>query len=150
VVQLEKEKGQALDAAMRARQALQDTEAARQELEQTNAATKGQLDAAIRRSNNMAYTVLAGLVIVLLVNGAVFLGKWRQARLRRGPSQKLLKPSLQSSAGATDEANLLSGNVLERELKEHVANINADPGKAPAMVPEEAPATAREETPATS
>jgi hypothetical protein len=152
VIQLEKEKGAAQQALPQLQQALNDADTARQQAQAAALGLKGQLDAALRRSNNLAYAMLAGLVVVLLTYGAVFAGKWRQAWLaRRETSQKVEKFSQQPAPAAVNAAGLLS------ELEQHVANINAEPGKAPAVVPDQAPATApempalaRAETPAVS
>jgi hypothetical protein len=149
VIQLEKEKGELQQALLQSRQALQDADTAKQQAQDAGRAAKEQLDATIRKSNNVAYVVLAGLAIVLLAYGAVFAGKWRQAWLaRRESNQKLLKLSQQLASGAEDEESPLSGNVLERELEKHVANINSDPETAPTVAPQETPATAPDETPA--
>jgi hypothetical protein len=142
VIQLEKEKGAAQQALPQLHQALNDADTARQQAQAAALALKGQLDAAIRRSNNLAYAMLAGLVVVLLTYGAVFAGRWRQMWLaRREPSQTLPKPAQQTVPAAVSAAGLLS------ELEQHVANINAEPEAAPAVVPYQAPATAHEETP---
>jgi hypothetical protein len=142
VIQLEKEKGEAQQALPQLHQALNDADTARQQAQASAFALKGQLDAAIRRSNNLAYAMLAGLVVVLLSYGAVFAGKWRQAWLaRRESSQKILKVLPQAAPAAVNAAGLLS------ELEQHVANINSVPTVAPAVVPDQAPATAPEETP---
>jgi hypothetical protein len=143
VIQLEKEKAQALQALPQLHQALNDADTARQQAQAAALTLKGQLDAAIRRSNNLAYAMLAGLVVVLLTYGAVFAGKWRQLWLApREPDQKVVKVSLETAPAAVNAAGLLS------ELEQHVANINAEPAVAPAVVPDQAPATAPEETPA--
>jgi outer membrane biosynthesis protein TonB len=144
VIQLEKEKAEAQQALPQLHQALNDADTARQQAQAAAIALKGQLDAAIRRSNNLAYAMLAGLVVVLLSYGAVFAGKWRQAWLaRREPAQKIVKvlPHTAPAPAAVNAAGLLS------ELEQHVANINAVPTVAPAVVPDQAPATAPEETP---
>jgi hypothetical protein len=143
VIQLEKEKGEAQAALPQLHQALNDADTARQQAQAAALALKGQLDAAIRRSNNLAYAMLAGLVVVLLTYGAVFAGKWRQVWVaRREPTQNAVQASQQTAPAAVNAAGLLS------ELEQHVANINAEPGAAPTVVPDQAPATAPEETPA--
>ena len=142
VIQLEKEKGEAQQALPQLHQALNDADTARQQAQAAAVALKGQLDAAIRKSNNLAYAMLAGLVVVLLTYGAVFAGKWRQMWLaRHEPNLKLPKLSQQTAPAAVNAAGLLS------QLEQHVANINADPETAPTVVPDQAPATAPEETP---
>jgi hypothetical protein len=142
VIQLEKEKGEAQQALPQLHQALNDADTARQQAQAAALALKGQLDAAIRRSNNLAYAMLAGLVVVLLTYGAVFAGKWRQMWLaRHEPSQKLPRLPQQTAPAAVNAAGLLS------ELEQHVAHINADPAAAPAVVPDQAPATAPGEMP---
>jgi outer membrane biosynthesis protein TonB len=141
VIQLEKEKGEAQQALPQLHQALNDADTARQQAQAATLALKGQLDAAIRRSNNLAYAMLAGLVVVLLSYGAVFAGKWRQAWLaRREPAQKIVKVLPHAAPAAVNAAGLLS------ELEQHVANINAVPTVAPAVVPDQAPETAPEDT----
>jgi hypothetical protein len=145
VIQLEKEKAQALQALPQLHQALNDADTARQQAQAAALTLKGQLDAAIRRSNNLAYAMLAGLVVVLLTYGAVFAGKWRQLWLaRREPSEKIVKVPQQPAPATVNAAGLLS------ELEQHVANINAEPGASPAVVPDQAPTTVPEETPAVS
>ena len=142
VIQLEKEKGEAQQALPQLHQALNDADTARQQAQAAALALKGQLDAAIRRSNNLAYAMLAGLVVVLLTYGAVFAGKWRQMWLaRRELNQKLPRLSQETAPAAVSAASLLS------ELEQHVANINAEPGAAPTVVPDQAPAPAPEQTP---
>jgi chromosome segregation ATPase len=143
VIQLEKEKGVAQQALPQLHQALNDADTARQQAQAAALALQGQVDAAIRRSNNLAYAMLAGLLVVLLTYGAVFASKWRQMWLaRRELNQKLPKLSQQTAAAGISAAGLLS------ELEQHVANINAEPhAGAPAVVPNQAPATAPEETP---
>jgi hypothetical protein len=143
VIELEKEKGEAQQALPQLHQALNDADTARQQAQAAALTLKGQLDAAIRRSNNLAYAMLAGLVVVLLTYGAVFAGKWRQMWLaRREPTLKLPKLAQPTAPTAVSAAGLLS------ELEQHVANINAEPETAaPAVVPDQAPATAPEETP---
>jgi hypothetical protein len=141
VIQLEKEKGEAQQALPQLHQALNDADTAKQQAQAAALTLKGQLDAAIRRSNNLAYAMLAGLVVILLTYGAVFVGKWRRMWLaRREPNEKLPRLSQQTAPAAVNAAGLLS------ELEQHVANINADPATAPAVVPDQAPATAPEET----
>jgi exonuclease VII large subunit len=144
VIQLEKEKGEAQQALPQLHQALNDADTARQQAQAAALALKVQLDAAIRRSNNLAYAMLAGLFVVLLTYGAVFAGKWRQMWLaRRELNQKLPKLTQQTAPAAVSAAGLLS------ELEQHVANINAEPrAAAPAVVPDQDPAPAPEETPA--
>ncbi len=144
VIQLEKEKGEAQQALPQLHQALNDADTARQQAQAAAVALKGQLDAAIRRSNNLAYAMLAGLVVVLLTYGAVFAGKWRQMWLaRRELNQKLPKLTQQTAPAAVSAAGLLS------ELEQHVANINAEPrAAAPTVVPDQDPTPAPEETPA--
>jgi outer membrane biosynthesis protein TonB len=142
VIQLEKEKGEAQQALPQLHQALNDADTARQQAQAAALALKGQLDAAIRRSNNLAYAMLAGLVVVLLTYGAVFAGKWRQMWLaRRELNQKLPRLSQEIAPAAVSAASLLS------ELEQHVANINAEPGAAPTVVPDQAPTTVPEQTP---
>jgi len=142
VIQLEKEKGEAQQALPQLHQALNDADTARQQAQAAALALKGQLDAAIRRSNNLAYAMLAGLVVVLLTYGAVFAGKWRQMWLaRRELNQKLPRLSQETAPAAVSAASLLS------ELEQHVANINAEPGAAPTVVPDQAPTTVPEQTP---
>jgi outer membrane biosynthesis protein TonB len=142
VIQLEKEKAEALQALPQLHQALNDADTARQQAQAAALALKGQLDAAIRRSNNLAYAMLAGLVVVLLTYGAVFAGKWRQLWLaRREPSEKIVKVSEQPAPATVNAAGLLS------ELEQAVANINAEPRAAPAVVPDQAPTTVPAETP---
>jgi hypothetical protein len=142
VIQLEKEKAEALQALPQLHQALNDADTARQQAQAAALALKGQLDAAIRRSNNLAYAMLAGLVVVLLTYGAVFAGKWRQLWLaRREPNEKIVKVSQPTAPAAVNAVGLLS------ELEQHVANINAEPGASPAVVPDQAPTTVPEETP---
>jgi hypothetical protein len=61
---------------------------------------------------------------------------------RREPSEKVVaKVSPETAPAAVNAAGLLS------ELEQHVANINAEPGAVPAVVPDQAPATVPEETP---
>ena len=60
VIQLEKEKGEAQQALPQLHQALNDADTARQQAQASALVLKGQLDAAIRRSNNLAYAMLAG------------------------------------------------------------------------------------------
>jgi hypothetical protein len=153
VIQLEKDKSEAQQALPQLHQALNDADTARQQAQAAAGALKGQLDAAIRRSNNLAYAMLAGLVVVLLSYGAVFAGKWRRAWLgRREPIQKPARLAQPAAPATVNAAGLLS------ELEQHVATINADPVVAPAVVPDQAPATApgekaavaRVETPAAS
>lgn len=142
VIQLEREKGEAQQALPQLHQALNDADTARQQAQAAALTLKGQLDAAIRRSNNLAYAMLAGLVVILLTYGAVFAGKWRRMWLaRRESNEKLPRLSQQTAPAAVNAAGLLS------ELEHHVASINADPEAAPAVVPDQAPATAPEETP---
>jgi hypothetical protein len=141
VIQLEKEKAEAQQALPQLHQALNDADTARQQAQAAALALKGQLDAAIRRSNNLAYAMLAGLVVVLLSYGAVFASRWRQAWLaRREPAQKIVKVLPHAAPAAVNAAGLLS------ELEQHVANINAVPTVAPAVVPDQAPETAPEDT----
>jgi len=144
VIQLEKEKGEAQQALPQLHQALNDADTARQQAQAAALALQGQLDAAIRRSNNLAYAMLAGLVVILLTYGAVFAGKWRQMWLaRREANLKLPKLTQQPAPAAVSAAGLLS------ELEQHVANINAEPrAAAPTVVPDQDPAPAPEETPA--
>ena len=144
VIQLEKEKAEAQQALPQLHQALNEADTARQQAQAAAVALKGQLDAAIRRSNNLAYAMLAGLVVVLLTYGAVFAGKWRQMWLaRRELNQKPPKLTQQTAPAAVSAAGLLS------ELEQHVANINAEPrAAAPTVVPDQDPTPAPEETPA--
>ncbi|MBV8511652.1 MAG: hypothetical protein JO289_15960 [Xanthobacteraceae bacterium] len=144
VIQLEKEKGEAQQALPQLHQALNDADTARQQAQAAALALQGQLNAAIRRSNNLAYAMLAGLVVVLLTYGAVFAGKWRQMWLaRREANLKLPKLTQQPAPAAVSAAGLLS------ELEQHVANINAAPrAAAPTVVPDQDPTPAPEETPA--